>query len=263
MIFPHQQKAIDYIVKKFSTDQQVDALMIYGSIAHGFNTENSDVDIAIVISDTLYEQRKKENNITYWESLSQFYNGGYIDGKYITLDYLKLVAEKGNDPTKFAFHDAIVKFDKTNKVQELLEDISIFPIEKKQDRAIKFVSQLLVWKWYSEEAINKKDKYLLDLSVSKLILFGGRLILLHNCMFFPYHKWFLKLLENAPNKPDFLMMIIDKLLINKSTENINEFYNTINNYYDFAEGQEYNCLFHFIKDVEHNWMYNNEFIENI
>lgn len=263
MIYPHQQKAIDYIVGKLNADPQIDALLVSGSIAHGLNTENSDVDINIVISNDLFEQKNLKNELTYWEDMSKFYKGGYIDGKYITLDYLKLVAEKGNEPSKFALHDVILKFDRTNKAKELLEKISTFPIENIQERKIKFVAQLQAWKWYCDEALNKKDKYLLDISVSKLILFGGRLILLHNNMFFPYHKWFIKMLEIAPNKPNNLMMLIDKLLNNKTSENINEFFNAIINFYDWSDGKEYIWSNHFLNDVEHNWIYNNEFIENL
>lgn len=263
MIYPHQQKAIDYITSKLFIEPDVDALLISGSIAHGFNTENSDVDIYIVISNSLFEQKKINSNLMYFESLSIFYNTGYIDGKYITLDYIKLVAEKGNDPSRYALHDAILKFDKTHKVEKTLKDINTVSLETQLVRSHRFLSQLQAWKWYCDEAIKKENNYLLDLSVSKLILFGGRLILLHNNVFFPYHKWFLKVLENATNKPACLSQLIDNLLIDKSVENINEFYNAIINFHDWTEGKEYNCWNYFLQDIEHNWMFNNEFIENI
>ena len=57
MIYSHQQKAIDYITNKFETDSQVHALIISGSIAHGFNDEKSDVDINIIVSNDSYENK--------------------------------------------------------------------------------------------------------------------------------------------------------------------------------------------------------------
>jgi len=54
MLYPHQQRAIDYIIGKFQSDPSVKALLISGSIAHGFNDEKSDVDICIVVDRTVF-----------------------------------------------------------------------------------------------------------------------------------------------------------------------------------------------------------------
>ena len=86
MIYLHQQKAIDYITEKFKSDESMLAFLISGSIPHGFNNENSDIDFNVVVSNEDYEKRKASNELTYWESASDFYEGGYFDGKYITLD---------------------------------------------------------------------------------------------------------------------------------------------------------------------------------
>ena len=44
-----------------------------------------------------------------------------------------------------------------------------------------------------------------------MILFGGRLILAHNEILYPFHKWFMRVLGSAPNKPEWLMECIDDL----------------------------------------------------
>jgi len=263
MVFPHQQMAIDYITNKFFLDDQADALLISGSIAHGFNDERSDVDINIVISDEVYRQKSKENILTYWEPADNFYNEGYFDGKYISLDYLNLVAERGNEPSRFALHDSQIAFDKTGKVVDCLKKISAYSFENIQEKAIRFVSQLDAWKWYCDEAIKKENPYLLDLSVSKLILFAGRLVLLENRMLFPYHKWFMRVLESAEKKPSEFLSSIDSLLKEKSPNNITKLYETIKNYKDWSEGVPYNWASHFVFDTETVWMRQNDFIENI
>jgi len=65
MIYAHQQQAIDFIINKFKMDTQVDALLLTGSIIHGFNDEHSDVDLCIIVSSENYEERKKNNDVTY------------------------------------------------------------------------------------------------------------------------------------------------------------------------------------------------------
>lgn len=263
MITAQQQKAIDYITKKFQSDPQILALLISGSIAHGFNDENSDVDFNAVVSNDFYESKKAEYALTYYEGAEEFYKGGYFDGKFITLDYLSLVAERGNDPTRFALHDAVIAFDKTGCVEDYLKKISIYGNEKVQENTIRFLSQMDGWKWYCEEAIKKQNQYLLDTSITRLILFAGRLILLDNRIFFPYHKWLIKTLENAPNKPNGFMEAINRLLADKTIENVNNLYNLVKEYKAWNGGVAYSWSAHFLHDVETIWMRENEFIENL
>jgi hypothetical protein len=263
MIYPHQQKAIDYIIDKFRKDDRVEALLLSGSIAHGFNDAKSDVDINIVVSQELYEQYKKNQAMTYWESAADFYEGGYFDGKYISLAYLSLVLDKGNEPTRFALGDSEILFDRTGRLDTMLKCIGRYDLAGIQERAIRFLSQFEAWKWYCEEAIKRNNQYLLDLSVSKMILFGARLILLDNQTFFPYHKWLMTVLENVPHKPEGLMSAIEALLAEKSQENINCLYDRIKNYKDWTNGSDYSWTSHFVYDVETVWMRQEEFIENI
>ena len=263
MIYPHHQKAIANITNIFQSDNEVEALLIAGSLAHGFNDENSDVDILVIVSDDRYSQKEKDRACTFRKEADEFYDGGYYDGKYISLGYLDLVAKRGNEPTKFALHDAQIAFDKTGKVADYLKKIGVYNTECIRENTMRFVSQLDAWKWYCDEGLKKNNQYLLDLAVSKLILFAGRLILLDNRLLFPYHKWFMKVLENAPQKPPALMASIQGLLTDKSADNVARFYELIKNYKDWSGGTAYRWSSYFLYDVETVWMRNDEYIENL
>ena len=263
MIYPHQQRAIDYVTAKMQQDSQVEALLIYGSIMHGFNDEKSDVDICVVVSEEFYQAKRQTQALTFYEGAGEFYKGGYFDGKYITLDYLAKVAERGNEPTRFALHNALVAFDRTGQVPGLLEKIGEYDTAKVQEKAIRFLSQLEGWRWYCKEAIAKDNPYLLDVSVAKLILFAGRLVLLDNLAFFPYHKWFMKAIKRCGNKPDGFVAAIEGLLAVKSMENVTHLYEMVKNYKDWAGGEKFSWGTNFVHDVETVWMRQEEFIENM
>jgi len=263
MIYPHQQKAIDYITKKLEADPQVHALILSGSIAHGFNDERSDIDFNMIVSNDLYETKKNMQALTYWESAADFYDEGYFDGKYITLEYLDLVAKRGNEPTRFALQDSIIAFDKTGQVADYIKKIGTYDESRIQKNAIRFLSQLEAWKWYCTEALKRQNQYLLEMAASKLILFSGRLILLDNKIFFPYHKWFMKALENAPQKPPEFMNSILKLLNNKSEENVTALYQITKEHKDWANGVNFSWSSNFLYDIETVWMREEDFIENI
>lgn len=71
--------------------------------------------------------------------------------------------------------------------------------------------------------LKKQDPYLLQTAASKLCLFGGRIVLAHNELLYPYHKWFLRTLAEAPDKPAGLMPAITQLAAAPSAQHLETF----------------------------------------
>ena len=262
MIYPHQQKAREYIAEKFRQEEQVVALLFVGSIQHKFHDENSDIDMIIVLTNEAYAKRIAENHVHYYESAEQFYKGGYFDGHCFNLEYFQIASERANEPTRFYLHDAEVVFDHSNTIRRYIDMISIYDTERIREKTMRFLSQLEGWKWYFDEAHKKNNRYLMDLATSKMILFSARLILVDNKMFFPYHKWLLKCLEKAPRKPDGILRSIDKLLVDRTQEGVEELVGMIRSHKVWTN-EPFNWCNHFINDIETLWMRQEEFIENI
>ena len=143
------------------------------------------------------------------------------------MDFMEKVREKGSEPARFAFQDARIILSHMEGLPDLLEGITRYPVEGKAMRMARFFAQLDAWKWYCGEAIRHGNTYLLNLAVAKLILFGGRLLLIHNEMLYPYHKWFLRVLSDAEDKPEGLMGEIDRLLADHSMENVEAVYHSV------------------------------------
>ena len=122
-------------------------------------------------------------------------------------------------------------FDKTQKVSGLIQEIIRYPVEKKEENLQRFYAQLEAWNWYCHEAIKHENAYLLDHSISNLILFGGRIVLTLNETLYPYHKWFINVLSKAPSKPVRFMENIDSLLNKKGEKEVRTFYECINKTY--------------------------------
>ena len=57
---PHHTQSIQRVTEYFQRDPEVLALFLGGSIAHGFETETSDIDIMIFVSDEDYKKRLAE-----------------------------------------------------------------------------------------------------------------------------------------------------------------------------------------------------------
>jgi hypothetical protein len=249
----HHMASLERVSEHFQQDPEVTALLLGGSLAHGYARPNSDVDIQIIVSDADYERRNAEGRVHYLNRELCTYPEGYVDGKYLGISFLEQVAASGSEPARFAFDGARVLFSRDASVEELVRRIARYPVEGKIERIRRFYAQFEAWYWYVIEALKHDNRYLLNLSVSKLALFGGRLILAHNERLYPYHKWFLRVLADCPQKPEGLLDAIERLHAEPSGDNARAFYETVK---DFREWEQPACGWpgQFVVDSEWNWM---------
>ena len=109
----HHEETIELLVEEFKKDSSILALLLGGSIAHGFAKPDSDIDVSIIIGAEDYRKRKEENDIVYNNREIITYEGGYIDGKFMDIEFLRLVASRGSDPARYAFKGNRILFTKT------------------------------------------------------------------------------------------------------------------------------------------------------
>lgn len=253
VIFRHHQETIDRAADAFRREDNVLAFVVGGSVAHGLATEKSDVDVFLVISDEEYNERLKTGQLTFSNRELSTYEGGYIDAKYMTVDFLKEVAERGSEPARFAFKDAFVVFSRVGGLDELLSEASRYPVEQKLEKIEKFCAQFEAWKWFIGEAKKIRDAYLLSQAVSNYVLFAGRLILAFNEELYPFHKWFLRVLGGVANKPPGLMEQIDLVLTRREDDDVERLYKMITEFTDWGFKKR-DWPNRFLVDCELAWM---------
>jgi len=249
----HHAESIQRVKEHIQRDSEVLALLLGGSIAHGFETATSDVDIMIFVSDENYRNRFEKNQIHFYNTELCTYEGGYVDGKYSSPSFVKRVIEKGSEPARFAFVGGQLLFSKVDGFADDIRKVAKYPVSEKVERIKRFYAQFEAWHWYSHEALRLGNQYLLGTSVSKFILFGGRLILAHNETLYPYHKWFLRVLEQAEDKPIHLLDCIHTLNEKPIADHIEAFYEKIKTFQPWIEG-DFSWPTQFMLDSELNWV---------
>jgi predicted nucleotidyltransferase len=216
----HHVASISNLVRAFEHDPEVSALILGGSIAHGFARPDSDIDVTFVVPAAVYARHQQSGVVHYNNRALCTYDGGYIDGKYADVDFLRLVAARGSDPARYAFKDARILFSRIDGLDRILADIIRYPVDQKQERIHRFVAQLLAWRWYYSEALRQQNQYLVFLAVHKIVLFSCRVVLAANEMLYPYHKWLLRVVQTAPRQPPELAAKIEQLLTGHSWERV-------------------------------------------
>jgi hypothetical protein len=249
---PHHKKAIEKVVELLKKDERFLALIIGGSVAKGMEREDSDIDVVLVATDEEFKRRKKNNMFLYYTKDVCDYPGGYIDGKVVDLQLLRTVAERGNEPARDAFRDAWIAYSKIPELKDLFKKIPVFQKEEKLEKIQKFYAQFECANWIIQEAEKRNDDYLLTRGITDLILFGGRLILEHNEILYPFHKLFMQILEKAPDKPDNIMELIDTLLKNRNSKNAKALYEAIKDFRKW-EIREFWAI-RFLIDTEWAWI---------
>ncbi len=229
-MYKHHRDTINNVIEKLKADQSILALIIAGSIAHGFAREDSDVDIMIVVSQEEYERRCRSNEALYYERESCTYEKGYVDGKYISTDFIEEVIRSGGEPARFAFRDCWVAFSRIDGLEALIREAAQYPKQYREVRMRRFYAHMHEWNWFYNEGRNKNNPYLINYAISNLVLYGGRAILAYNELLFPYHKWYLRILETAKEKPVNMMDLIERILDKRLPEDVEEFVSAVSKF---------------------------------
>lgn len=252
-MYSHHEDSIARTTEHFNKDPEVLALILGGSIAHGFAGPASDIDVMMILSDDDHQRRRARSEVMFYDPSLCTYEGGYVDGKYLSVSFLNSVAASGSEPARFAFKDARIRFSRIDGLDELIQSITRYPVERKADSIRRFYAQLEAWHWYTQEGLKRGNPYLTGAALSKLVLFGGRMILAHNEILYPYHKWFIKVLENAVNKPADLLQRIEDAYDQPSATNVARFYETVKNFRAWETSDTY-WPNQFMLDSELNWL---------
>src|SRR5687768_10434786 len=125
-MYPHHSRTIQNVTEHFQRDLEIQALLLSGSIAHGFQSATSDVDIMIFVSDEDYHRRFQNGQIHFFNTDLCTYEGGYVDGKYLSLNFIRQILEKGSEPARFAFEGSRVLFSRVPGFEEDVCQIAIY-----------------------------------------------------------------------------------------------------------------------------------------
>ena len=251
--YPHHQEGIENLIRTYKNDDRFQALIIGGSVAKGLARPDSDVDFMMVATDAEFESRQNNRDFFINRTDLTHYPNGFVDGKIISLDYLHHVAENGNEPTRAAFDGAVIAFSKIRYLDGLLKDIGSYPEELRPEKIRKFYAMSFIQHWLMNEADRHDNRYTKVRAASQLALFAGRLILAHNRVFFPYHKWFFEYLKKCPQKPLHFLDGLNRLLAEPNLENATHVFDDLRNFQDWGV-TDIEAFTWFFEEVELAWM---------
>jgi predicted nucleotidyltransferase len=254
-LLPHHVQTIANLTRQLEADPAVLGLILGGSIAHGFATPESDVDVTIVVSPEEVARRHAEDRLHYNATDVVTYEGGYVDGKYVDLDGLRLVAERGSDPSRYAYVGARVLFSRVEGLAELVAEITRYPEAERASRIARFTAQLLAWRWYFGQGVAKDDPYLRTQGLAKVVLFACRLVLAQTSTLYPHHKWLMRVTDAVEHKPVDLMPRLRGILAEPTVPAVDALVDDLLAFYGIDRAAaDAAWPTHFIRDSEMAWV---------
>ncbi|HEY7199973.1 MAG TPA: nucleotidyltransferase domain-containing protein [Candidatus Dormibacteraeota bacterium] len=230
----HHQRVVQRLVDQFQDDPRFPAMIVGGSVARGWASDDSDVDVMLVATDEEFQRRLATGELGYVSTEPADYPGGYVDGKIVDVAFLREVADRGSEPARAAFLDAIVGYSRVPDLDALLARIPVYPEHERDAKMRAFASHLALLHWYVGEADKRQDPYLLSWTATNLVLYGGRLVLAHNRLLFPFHKWFMRQLRLAPDRPANMVELAEAVLRRPSRETALRFFECVSSFRDWG-----------------------------
>lgn len=251
-MYANHQRTIDRLHEHFRADPRFPAIILGGSVAKGWAAPNSDVDIILVATDEEFARRAASREYLYFTQEFSDYEGGYVDGKIVNAAFLEEVADHGSEVARAAFVSTQIIHSSLPGLDDLLARIPVYPEAERDQKLKSFYSQVIVGGWFFKEAEKRGDKYLMTHAASDLALFGCRLILAYNRILYPYHKWLLHVVAQAPEKPANFMALLQAVLDQPGPATADAFAEALTAFHDW--GVSFGETFvNFTRDQEWNW----------
>ena len=261
IILPHHQRAIDNLINEYQSDDRFEALIIGGSVAKGCARPDSDIDFMMVATDDAFKTCQKEGDFFINRTDLTDYPGGFVDGKIIDIHYLNQVVDRGNEPSRAAFDQAIIAFSKVDTLKPMVHSIQQYPESNRDEKIRNFYAMAFIQNWLMGEAERHGNIYTKSRAASQLVLFSGRLILAYNRVFFPYHKWFYEYLGKCSDKPKNLITDMNQVLNEPTTKNASRLFESIRKFRDWNV-TDIEAFRWFMEDVEWSWRENTPPLED-
>jgi hypothetical protein len=249
---PHHLQVIERLKAKFKDDPRYLALLVGGSLVKGWGEVNSDVDIMLIATEEEYERCAASGVFWYYNTEMCDYPGGYVDGKVLNLHFLRDVAQKGSEPARAAFINVFAAFSHLPELDDLLKRIPVYQEAEREEKMLAFYSQVQMFNWFVKEAEQKKSVYLMAHATSGMVFYAARLLLAYNRILYPYHKWLMRAVEGAPDKPENFLELAEKLLKEGSAANARALWECITSFREWNIPYERGVV-RFIQDAEWNW----------
>lgn len=250
----HHEDTLAAYVAAVSASPETVAVVATGSAARGTERPDSDVDVYLVVTEPAFARAEAAERLSYVDAEVATYDGGYVDVKVVTTDYLRRAAVDGDDPVRASFHGARVVWTRVAEVHALVAAIPVLPEEVWEDRAASFVAQMRLYGGYFlRQGEQLGETYLRHWAAVHLVGSAGRALLARGRVLFQGHKYLTTQLAALPDLPDGYLALAERVLHEPTAEHGRALMDAVEAHHAWAVGRE-QTLSRFVRENELAWL---------
>lgn len=250
----HQEETLAAYVRTVAADEESIAVVVVGSLARGTERRDSDVDVYLIVAEAAFARAIEREQLSYVNTEDSTYDGGYVDIKVATLDYLRRAANEGDDPVRASFLGARVAWTREPEVADLVAAIPVLPDAVWEDRTASFIAQMRLYGGYFlKQGQQLGDEYLLRWAALHTVSSAGRALLARAHVLFPGNKYLTGLLAGLPDLPSGYLQLADHLLGAPTAEIGATFLALVEAHHDWPISRE-QTLSRFVRENELAWL---------
>lgn len=198
----HHEAAIERFVKRIADAPENVAVVVVGSVARCRARLESDVDVYLVVTEDEFDRARENHSLSYVTTEDADYEGGYVDVKVASLDYLREAALSADEPARASFIGARVVWTRDSRVVDVVRRIPVLDRFVFDERARSFVAQARLQACYfAEQARARDNTFLRHHAATHLVMACGRALLAANRVLFQGPKYLEQQVELLVDKP--------------------------------------------------------------
>lgn len=223
------EETIRWLVESVKADESILGLILCGSVAKGTETERSDIDLFVVVTDERFAREKAAKNYFWGTDFDSSAFEVEVDGKIIPKDFLEKAWRYGNESIQESLAHAKVVYSRDGKIEEILKIGSLGLDCEKTEKMRKFYA-LMKSSRYSADG-DPDNLLFVHQCIYDTVYYACRLVLADNDIPFPSVKNLSKALEQCKKLPDSFFSLMNDVLDSYSFEKLELFYSCVDQYF--------------------------------
>jgi predicted nucleotidyltransferase len=235
-------------------------IILCGSLVNGTSTEQSDVDVYIVVNEDEWKKRKR-NKDYFWGTLhDQDHYPTPVDGKVVNLDFINKISKTGTEAIQSTFENVELIYCNDAKLSEAIQNISKNHLIDRTEKINKYFALMKSNRFRADDDLT--NIFQVKQCIIDTVYFACRIIITKNNLLFPCKKNIEKILRNCINKPDCFIEQMNETLESQSLESLARFYLMMEKYLDDLKLDERSRKGYVIEN-ELFWFFNEKPYEEI
>jgi predicted nucleotidyltransferase len=250
----HHDDTLAAFVAQESARADAVAVVVSGSVARGNPRPDSDVDVYLVGTEERFRKAWDTGLVSYVDSDVATYEGGYVDIKLATVDYLRRAVDAADDPTRASFLTARVAWSRDPSVAGLVAAIPRLPDDVWTERGRSFIAQLRLYvRYFLQQGEAHGNTYLRSWAAVHAVGAGGRALLALNRTLFQGPKYLEKTVPGLPRVPAGYAELAAALLREPTPANGQAYADAVEALHDWGVPRDA-TLSRFVRDNELAWL---------